>query len=567
MKELTKEEIKIIEDEGYTLLDNYMVKRNGKSYNMLKLKHNLCGKIYETRKGGFLVDGKRCTCQRKHKDAAISNSEEFQKFLNNRFGDNEYTLLSNFINRKSPVKIKHRCGFEYEIKRAEFLMENGKAGQCPICNRGMKQSRESIQRRLLENNINVEVLELDNNIIKIRNNECGHIYTENFNDVLRYKKLPCPICKNKYRKDIDIDYVKKEISDIDNEYSVESNEYIGTHDLLMVKHHKCGHIYPVSRTNFLSGKRCPYCANSKGFSTAELEILDFIKQYFPDAEKKSFFENGKKKYELDVFVKEKNIGFEYNGLFWHSSNNKFGVNNSYHINKTKYFKDLGIRVVHIFSDEWRDTNDIVKDKIKSILGLQKNKIYARKCTIKEISANERNDFLNKNHIQGADRSSISLGLFYNDLLVAVMSFSKLRKALGQTSKDGYYELSRYAGLLDYTVVGGFSKLLKYAINNYNIEHIITYADLRWTKFENNVYEKNGFILDHISKPSYYYTSDFKNREYRFKYRKSELKKLFPNIYSNEKSENQIMEDAGYIRVYDCGNLVYTMDIKNENINK
>ena len=40
------------------------------------------------------------------------------------------------------------------------------------------------------------------------------------------------------------------------------------------------------------------------------------------------------------------------------------------------------------------------------------------------------------------------------------------------------------------------------------------------------------------------------------YRKSELKKLFPDIYSKDKSEFEIMDEAGYNRIWDCGNLVY-----------
>jgi hypothetical protein len=34
-----------------------------------------------------------------------------------------------------------------------------------------------------------------------------------------------------------------------------------------------------------------------------------------------------------------------------------------------------------------------------LLGVDQTKIYARKCSIKEISSNEKNEFLNKHHIQ------------------------------------------------------------------------------------------------------------------------------------------------------------------------
>ena len=116
-----------------------------------------------------------------------------------------------------------------------------------------------------------------------------------------------------------------------------------------------------------------------------------------------------------------------------------------HLDKTLFFKTKGIRIIQIFSDEWENKKEIVKDKLKSILGVQKEKIYARNCSFKEINSIDRNYFLNENHIQGADRASISYGLFYNEKLVAVMSLTKLRKALGQNSKEGYFELSRCIG--------------------------------------------------------------------------------------------------------------------------
>jgi hypothetical protein len=44
----------------------------------------------------------------------------------------------------------------------------------------------------------------------------------------------------------------------------------------------------------------------------------------------------------------------------------------------------GIQLIHIFEDEWINKQDIVKDRIKNILGIYDKKIFARKCVIKEI---------------------------------------------------------------------------------------------------------------------------------------------------------------------------------------
>ena len=176
------------------------------------------------------------------------------------------------------------------------------------------------------------------------------------------------------------------------------------------------------------------------------------------------------------------VGFEYNGLFWHSE--KMGKSKNYHLDKQNLAKKNGIKLYHIFSDEWIKNKEIVKSKIKNILGLSGKKIYARKCEIKEITTEEKNKFLLKNHIQGIDKSTHKIGAFYGEELVAVMTFSALRNVLGSKKEDNHFELVRFSSN---NVVGIASKLLKYFVKKYNPDKIISYADKRWTLDENNLY--------------------------------------------------------------------------------
>ena len=144
--------------------------------------------------------------------------------------------------------------------------------------------------------------------------------------------------------------------------------------------------------------------------------------------------------------------------------------------------------------------DIIKAKLKALFDVDQKRIYARKCLIKEISVFDKNEFLNKYHIQGEDKSKIKLGLFYNDELVAVMTFGKSR-----LNKHYEWELIRYA--TKYKVIGGAGKLLKYFERNYKPNSIITYADRRFS--QGNMYFKLGFNLDHISQPNYIWIKDDK----------------------------------------------------------
>lgn len=556
MEKYSKENVEILLnnlDDKYTLID--LFKKEKAKY--MRVKHELCGKEYDARLDKFFGEGQRCTCLRKRNNAQIKDLNDYQIFLDNEY-NNEYTAMSNYLGRKKPISLKHSCDFEYDVERAEFLLEKS-GGICPVCNPGTHNSTEIIKKRL--NNIDPDIEFLEeyrgvNESYKVFNKKCSHTYFINLNSILtRKERTKCPEC-DKYSKHINIERVKKEIEST-GFLKLLSTEYNGTHEHLEVECKKCGNVYSVSRTNVLSGKGCPHCA--KISSKEEKELLEFIKSVYKNDIKENTLFN--KKYELDIYLPDLKIGFEYNGLYWHSDTFK---DKDYHINKTNFFKDLGIRVVHIFEDEWLNKQEIVKNKIKNILGVSDSeKIPARKIIIKEISNKEKTPFLNEYHIQGSDQSIIKLGGFYNDELVAVMTFSKLRNSLGSKKKNlGEYELSRYA--TSKNVIGGFSKLLKYAINNYDIQYIKTFADLRWSNFGDNVYAKNGFSLLHLSEPNYFYIpNSSKIRYHRFNFRKQVLKEKFPMLYDEDLTEFQIMDKSNYLRIWDCGNLVYEMFIKKD----
>ena len=106
-----------------------------------------------------------------------------------------------------------------------------------------------------------------------------------------------------------------------------------------------------------------------------------------------------------------------------------------------------------------NTKEKIINQIRNILNKNENKIYARKCEVRQISTKDKNIFLNENHLQSQDRSTIKLGLFYENDLVSIMTFVKPRF----TNKYNW-ELSRFCSKANYNVVGGASKLFKYFVN-------------------------------------------------------------------------------------------------------
>jgi hypothetical protein len=294
------------------------------------------------------------------------------------------------------------------------------------------------------------------------------------------------------------------------------------------------------------GKGCGKCCNK--ISKPEKNLLKFLDglniNYKPNDR---VFLNGK---ELDVYIPSHNLAIEFNGLYWHSELFK---DKNYHLKKTELCESKGIKLIHVFEDEWIHKQDIVKSRIKNILGLIENKIYARKCEIRIVNSNDSKIFLNNNHIQGCVNSSIRVGLYYNNELVSLMTFGKLRKSLGSLSTDNKYELIRFCNKLNTNVIGGASKLLKNFIKNYQPKEIISYADRRWSQGE--LYENIGFEFIHNSKPNYFYVLN-NLRKNRFSFRKDLLIKEGYDIY---KSEHEIMLDRCIYRIYDCGSKKYILN--------
>jgi hypothetical protein len=273
---------------------------------------------------------------------------------------------------------------------------------------------------------------------------------------------------------------------------------------------------------------------------------------------KSIFEG----VEIDIIIPDKKICFEFNGNLYHSE--KYGGKGRYfHLNKTEICNKKGYKLIHIMEDEWFLKNKIVKEKIKHILNSEKEfkkSIYARKCKIQPIDSKTKNLFLNNNHIQGEDKSDIHLGAFFEGELVSVITFGSKRN-MTSIKSDGF-ELRRFASNINYIVVGIFSKFISYFKNNYNPKYIFTFLDLRWNpNLKDNVYEKNGFLMTELIKPDYtYYNSKVSRykRFHKFSFGKNLLKKKFPQIFSVEKTEWQIMQELGYDRVWDCGKYRYEL---------
>lgn len=335
---------------------------------------------------------------------------------------------------------------------------------------------------------------------------------------------------------------------------------------------KCDNKFIATFANYtipVCRKCFPFSKNSK----LQNMIRDFFQKNNID-----FVENTRRivrGIELDFFCEKNKIAIEVNGNFFHSERYG-GKNEEYHINKTKKCYDLGIKLIHIFEDELIFKSEIVYNRLSNYFNIRTNitKIHARKCNIQIIDSNTCSNFLEKNHIQGNDKSSIKLGMFYNNDLISVMTFSKPRGALGHKNTTDIitYELVRFCSKINFIVPGGFQKLLNYFKVHYLPQLIITYADIRYSGLNpaNSVYEKCGFTFIEYTKVNYWYfrKGNFLNRLHRYGFSKYKLLELIKNnsIAIDESVIRNLVEwDLAQLlqmdRIWDCGSMKFQLELK------
>jgi len=247
--------------------------------------------------------------------------------------------------------------------------------------------------------------------------------------------------------------------------------------------------------------------------------------------------------EIDLLNEELKIGVEYSGLFWHSD--KMGKTKDYHLNKTKNANIKGYRIIQIFEDEWLFKRNIVKSRLRNILGVSEKGTGARNLEVKQISSKLSKLFLEKYHLQGSGHGGfVKYGAFHNDVLVAVMTFSKTRRSLGSI------ELLRFA-TDGKNYPGIASKILKRFIAEFKPKKIISYVDRRWS--DGGLYKSLGFIEEKSTVPNHWY---FKQNELK---RLRSFKKFFVEN-GNNKTESQIAKELNYLKIWDCGNLKFSITI-------
>lgn len=265
-----KQEVTNLVGDEYEFLDPYV-----NSKTKIRVKHNKCGNIYKVKPSNFL-SGKRCPycANLSRKGKLVKTDSQFKREVYSLVGD-EYTFLDTYVNNHTKLKVRHnKCGNTYDVSPNSFL----RGHYCPYCKGNIKRTNEQFQQEVT-NLVGNEYIFLDiyiNNSTKLRvkHTKCGNIYRVTPNSFLRGHR--CPYCFGTPKKTNE--QFKKEVYGlVGNEYTF-LDIYVNADTKIKVKHNKCEQVYKVTPSNFIRGSRCPYCSANiiKTNSRFKREVEDLV---------------------------------------------------------------------------------------------------------------------------------------------------------------------------------------------------------------------------------------------------------------------------------------------------
>ena len=286
----------------------------------------------------------------------------------------------------------------------------------------------------------------------------------------------------------------------------------------------------------------PQCMNAQG------HIVSNINKKFADKLKENkiaySFERRIDNMSFDICIEDSKTLIELNPSYTHSTVKNHwnqSVDKQYHKTKSDTAQANGYRCIHVF--DW-DNADKIVESLKP-----RKKIYARKCSIYRLNLDVAKKFLDSYHFQGSCRGQLlCLGLVHNNELYQFMTFGKSRY-----DKKYSVELLRLCTKPGYTVVGGASKLFKFATEDYGLNNIISYCDL--SKFTGDVYEQLGMKLVRTTPPQEVWSKGNKKITANL-LRQRGYDQLFGTNFGKGTSNEELMLKDGWLPVYDCGQRVY-----------
>jgi len=460
--------------------------------------------------------------------------QTFVNRANTKFNDQYDYSLVEYINATTEISIlckSHNVIFQ----QTPQLHLKGFYG-CPKCQ--LEQRRKSFISKAYDkfnDQYDYSLVEYVNAITKVRIKCNRHdTYFDQTPDLHLDERLGCPVCKSEQRKQNRANKTYNDRHWLTEQTQTQTIRQMATEAISSEVI-----IYRRLREFGIEFQR-----TVSGF---EQEVYDFVASQYTG----NIIRNNRtiiKPHELDIYIPDLQLAIEVNGDYYHCTKQQH-IDKEYHKTKSQKSMNNGIQLIQIPEHLWNQKQDICKSIILHAMGQTPNKIYARNCSVEQITSDEMKTFLKEHHLQGSVVGSIKLGLKFKNELIGVMLFGKSR-----FHKESIIELLRFA-VKKYThVPGGASKLFTAAYLKYNLTKVLTYSDRDISV--GGIYRELKFDYSHTTPPGYKYLNTTNNQIYsRHQFQKHKLPSKL-NVFDGSLSEEQNMNINGYYRIYDSGNDVW-----------
>ena len=308
------------------------------------------------------------------------------------------------------------------------------------------------------------------------------------------------------------------------------------HFLFEFKCKKCGNLF-YSAHNAGMHKKCPLCyPKIDGTSKEEQELLQFVKSIH-DGQIYTNTRTVISPLELDLYMPSKNLAIEFDGLYWHSDEQQ--KDNLYHLKKSKACESIGIQLIHVFEDEWIYKRQQVESKLMNIIGSSKYTFFASRCQTKEISEDDAKRFLEANDVFDGIVGNLNIGLFHNEMLIALMSV--------QLDCDRRLEVVRFCQKNYCNVKGCFQKIEQFIVEKYDPKQLVLRVDRRWSSCQD--LKDLGFTLVDVEEPISWRVVGDRSRMSEMQHKEICIVETIDEDFKNAP------------KIFDCGNYIFMKEFK------
>ncbi|EIU09141.1 hypothetical protein MA5S0422_3003 [Mycobacteroides abscessus 5S-0422] len=179
-----------------------------------------------------------------------------------------------------------------------------------------------------------------------------------------------------------------------------------------------------ARTRSGDGTNCPTCHAGILVSRGEKAITELIRDLLgAHTQILTSTRTVPGTSEVDIVVPERRLAIEFNGLYWHTE--RTGRGKDYHLGKTRACAAAGLRLIHVWEDDWRLRRAGVERLIRDVLGVFDGPAVAD-CELADADFNGVAVLFAENcHARSLGRASFFDALIHGDTAVAAVS-SRLR---------------------------------------------------------------------------------------------------------------------------------------------